>query len=203
MWKTLLAGTTALVVASGTLAVAQTAPRTETPGAQQTTQPNAQDANQAANAALDARLARIKARLRLTSEQETHWPAVDAAIRDVVKERATRINERRAARETAGAPRPDLIERMRLRADAMTTRAAEIKKLADASDPLYKSLTDRQKRQLVAMVRNAGAFASQGWRGEGRRGEEGRFHRWQRFSHHNGRGHQGYPGYGYPDRYVR
>jgi zinc resistance-associated protein len=195
MWKTLLAGTTALVIASGTLAIAQTAPRTETPSGQQTTQ----NTNQTTNAALDARLARIKARLRLTPEQETNWPAVEAAIRDIAKERATRIGERRAARETTGAPRPNVIERMRQRADALTTRGADLKKLADASEPLYKSLTDSQKRRLVAMLRNAGPSAERGWRAEGRRfGEGGRFDHRQWFGHRSDHGY-----YGYPDRYIR
>jgi zinc resistance-associated protein len=199
MWKTLLAGTTALVIASGTLAMAQTAPRTEAPSGQQTAQPPAQNTNQATNAALDARLARIKARLRLTSEQETHWPAVEAAIRDIAKERATRISERRAARETTGAPRPDVIERMRRRADALTTRGAGLKNLADASKPLYDSLTDRQRRRLVAMLRNAGPSAEWGWRANGRRfGEGGRFDHRQWFGHRSDRGY-----HGYPDRYVR
>jgi hypothetical protein len=88
-----------------------------------------------------------------------------------------------------------VIERMRLRADAMTTRAADLKKLADASEPLYKSLTDNQKRRLVGMMRNASAFAQQDGRrfGDGRRGDRG-----PRFSHHNDRGR-----YGDRDRYVR
>jgi zinc resistance-associated protein len=192
MWKTLLAGTTALVIASGTLAMAQQP-------AQQPAQSTNQNTNQATNAALDARLARIKARLRLTSEQDANWPAVESAIRDIVKERTTRISQRRAVRETIGAARPDVIERLRLRADAMTTRAADLKKLADASEPLYKSLTDGQKRRLVAMLRNARAFAQQGWRADGRRfGDGRRFDDGQRFSHHSDRAR-----HGYPDRYVR
>lgn len=193
MWKTLLAGTTAIVIAGGTLAIAQTAP-----SGQQSAQPTTQSTNRA-SAALDARMARIKASLRLTPEQEAHWPAVESAIRDMVKERTTRISERRAARETTGAPRPDVIERLRQRADALTTRGADLKKLADASEPLYKSLSDNQKRRLVAMLRNAGPSGERGWRGEERRfGEGGRFHRGQRFSHHGERGY-----YGYPDRYMR
>jgi zinc resistance-associated protein len=193
MWKTLLAGTTAIVIASGTLAIAQTAPPSG-----QTTQPTTQNTNRG-SAALDARMARIKSRLRLTPEQEANWPAVETAIRDIVKERTTRISERRAARETTGAPRRDLIERMRQRADALTTRGADLKKLADASEPLYKSLSDNQKRRLVAMLRNARSSAERGWRGEERRfGEGGGFHRGPRFSHHGDRGY-----YGYPDRYMR
>jgi zinc resistance-associated protein len=204
MWKTLLAGTTAIVIASGTHAIAQTAPGTAAPSGQQTAQPSNQNTNRA-SAALDARMARIKARLRLTPEQEANWPAVEAAIRDIVKERATRISERRAARETTGAPRPDVIERMRQRADALTTRGADLKKLADASEPLYKSLSDNQKRRLVAMLRNAGPSGERGWRGEERRfgdgrrfGEGGRFDQRQWFGHRSDRGY-----YGYPDRYVR
>jgi len=41
-------------------------------------------------------------------------------------------------------------------ADAMTQRAANLKKLADASEPLYKSLDDAQKRRFAALIRMGG-----------------------------------------------
>jgi hypothetical protein len=34
----------------------------------------------------------------------------------------------------------------------MTESAASLRKLADASEPLYKSLDDAQKRRLVALL---------------------------------------------------
>jgi zinc resistance-associated protein len=177
MLKTVLAGTTALVIAGGSLAIAQSSPRADTSRGQ----PSAANIS----AMVDARVARIKARLRLTAEQEKYWPAVEAAIRDLAKERATRINERRTSRE-AGA-QPDAIERMRRGADAMTTRAASLKKLADATEPLFKSLDDSQKQQLARLLRAPGRFAMGERHAAGPRFSDGRrFGDGQRFGH---RGH--------------
>ncbi len=46
----------------------------------------------------DARIAGLKAGLKLTAEQEKNWPAVETAIRDLAKERADRMAARREAR---------------------------------------------------------------------------------------------------------
>ena len=53
-------------------------------------------------------------------------------------------------------PRPDAIARLRQGADAMTTRAASLKKLADAAEPLYKSLDDGQKHRFAMLLRMGG-----------------------------------------------
>ncbi len=47
----------------------------------------------------------------------------------------------------------DAIARLRARADAMTQRAADLKKLADAAEPLYRTLSDDQKHRLHILVR--------------------------------------------------
>ena len=102
----------------------------------------------------DARIAGLKAGLKLTAEQEKHWPAVETAIRDLAKERADRMKDRPDRREARrgddNAQRRRRMRSTRLRqgADAMTTRAASLKKLADAAEPLYKSLDDGQKRRF-------------------------------------------------------
>ena len=96
----------------------------------------------------------LKAGLKLTAEQEKNWPAVETALRDLAKQRAERSNamaQRREARrgnDSAAQPAPDAIARMREGADAMTQRAANLKKLADASEPLYKSLDDGTEAPL-------------------------------------------------------
>ena len=73
----------------------------------------------------------------------------DSSIRDMAKDRYQRRTERRGERRAA-----DPIERLRSRADAMTQTAADLKKLADAADPLYKSLNDDQKHRLRYLVRS-------------------------------------------------
>jgi hypothetical protein len=121
----------------------------------------------------DARIAALKAGLKLTAEQEKNWPAVEAALRDLAKQRAERANamaQRHEARrgqersqersqDSASAAQPapaDAIARMREGADRMTERAANLKKLADASEPLYKSLDDAQKHRFSALIRMGG-----------------------------------------------
>ena len=160
MMKKVLAGTIALTLAGAGLALAQqTSPR-EMRGSRLSTEDVA--------AFADARIAGLKAGLKLTAEQEKNWPAVEAAIRDLAKDRADRMKERadrmatRREARRGGAdnaqqpPGPDALARLRQGADAMTARAAGLKKLADAAEPLYKSLDDGQKRRFGMLLRMGG-----------------------------------------------
>jgi zinc resistance-associated protein len=151
MWQALVAGTTALAIAGSSVALAQQAapqqPQRPQVGAEgrQHWRPSEQDVN----ALIDARIAAIKAGLKLTPDQEKNWPAVEQAIRDLAKDRYQRRTERQG-RQGRGDP----IERLRNRADAMTQTAADLKKLADAADPLYQSLNEDQKHRLFFLVRS-------------------------------------------------
>ena len=124
MWKTVLAGTTALAIVGGTLAYAQQG-QADSNG-RSGWRPSAEDVA----AFGDARIAALHAGLKLTAEQEKNWPAVESALRDLAKQRS----ERFAARASADRPK-DPIERLNLRADVMGQRAAALKKLADAAGP--------------------------------------------------------------------
>ena len=167
MWKTVLAGSTALAIAGATLAYAQQGPagRDFTPH----WRPSAQDIS----AFGDARIAALHAGLKLTAEQEKNWPAVESALRDLTKQRS----ERFAARASADRPK-DPVERLALRADVMTQRGAALKKLADAAGPLYKSLDEAQKHRFIVLARLGarhfgGARGGQGQRGWMHRGPGG------------------------------
>ena len=145
--KTLLAGTTALAIAGTTFAYAQG------PGGGRGHE-RGQHARMSAEdiaAFGDARIAAIRAGLKLTPEQEKNWPAVEAALRDMAKQRS----ERFAARASADKP-ADPIERLSARADAMTQQGATLKKLADAAGPLYKTLDDGQKKRLMVLAKLGG-----------------------------------------------
>src|ERR1039457_7478801 len=106
MWKTVLAGSTALAIAGATLAYAQQGPsgRDIAPH----WQPSAEDIS----AFGDARIAALHAGLKLTAEQEKNWPAMESALRDLAKQRS----ERFAARASADLP-TDPVERLGVRAD--------------------------------------------------------------------------------------
>ncbi|MDO8877980.1 MAG: Spy/CpxP family protein refolding chaperone [Pseudolabrys sp.] len=143
--KTLLAGTTALAIAGTTFAYAQG------PGRGHERGPHARMSAEDITAYGDARIAAIRAGLKLTPEQEKNWPAVEAALRDMAKQRS----ERFAARASADKP-SDPIERLSARADAMTQQGATLKKLADAAGPLYKTLDDGQKSRLMVLAKLGG-----------------------------------------------
>jgi zinc resistance-associated protein len=154
--KTIAAATIALTVAGAGLALAQQTPSRDTA--------RWQPSNEDIAAFTDARIAGLKAGLKLTAEQEKNWPAVETAIRDLakqrtenMKQRAERRDARRDARSGGDAARQsDTIARLRRGADALTTRAAGLKKLADASEPLYQSLDESQKHRFGMMLRIGG-----------------------------------------------
>ena len=161
MKKAIVAGAIALTLAGAGFALAQ---QSAAPREGRGFRSSAEDVA----AFTDARVAGLKAGLKLTAEQEKNWPAVEAAIRDLAKQRADRMKERAdrmAARREARRggdnaqqqrPRPDAIGGLRQGADAMTTRATALKTLADASEPLYKSLDDSQKSRFGALLRMGG-----------------------------------------------
>src|SRR6185503_9701649 len=90
----------------------------------------------------DARIAAVHAGLKLTADQEKLWPPVESAVRDLGKIRIDRANARMKADQSQDQPQDDPVARLRDRADTMAATAAAMKKIADAADPLYKSLDD-------------------------------------------------------------
>lgn len=167
MWKTVLAGTTVLAIAGASLAYAEQGPKAGDHA--QRWRPSAADIS----AFADARIAALHAGLKLTPEQEKNWPGVESALRDLARQRS----ERFAARASANRP-ADPIERLSLRAKVMQERGAALKKLADASGPLYQSLDEAQKHRFTVLARlNGRQFgrwrARHAWHGW-RRGPAGR-----------------------------
>ncbi|QPF83153.1 Spy/CpxP family protein refolding chaperone [Bradyrhizobium genosp. L] len=181
MKKVLLAGVAALAIAGSTAVYAQ-----HRPWFHGQMRMNPEDRA----AFLDARIAAVHAGLKLTADQEKLWPPVEAAVRDFAKQRLDRANARMAA-EKADADKPDAdkaqqpdnpVARLRERADNMAATAASLKKIADAADPLYKTLDDNQKRRLTMLTHMAGGrFGGD----EERRGHERGMDRWE----HGGRDH--------------
>jgi len=117
----------------------------------------------------DARIAAVHAGLKLSADQEKLWPPVEAAVREFAKLRIDRANARMGAGPgDAGQAPSDPVARLRERADAMATSAAAMKKIADAADPLYKTLDDGQKRRLAVLTHMDHRFGGgEGWRHRG------------------------------------
>ena len=129
----------------------------------------------------DARIAVLKADLRLSPDQAEHWAGLESALRDIAAKRAkswaashdlqngrsssnvpvapdaaiTEDGQRRDAdsERDARKARPDDIDEMRREADAYTVQAANLRQIADAARPLYDTLDDHQRHRLVQFVR--------------------------------------------------
>jgi LTXXQ motif family protein len=100
----------------------------------------------------DAYIDRIKAELNLTPEQERNWSAFNSAMHYLGHNGAERLNLRiaRAKRD----PPDDIVEQMRNEAQFLVDRAADQRAVADAAEPLFTSLDDKQKALFIEeMVR--------------------------------------------------
>src|SRR3984893_17552010 len=118
----------------------------------------------------DARIAAVHAGLKLNADQEKLWPPVESAVRDFAKLRIDRANARMNAKSDDDAQKPDdPVARLRERADNMASSAAAMKKIADAADPLYKTLDDGQKRRLAILTHHMEGRSGEGWRHHGDR----------------------------------
>ena len=145
MLKILAAGTTALFVTAPSFAYAQGASA------------GVEERLSAADVGIltDARINIVKTALQLTPDQEKYWPAIEDAIRARAKDRQVRITNA-AARASELRDRGPIealrdrnpVEFMHRRADAMAQRAGDLKRLADAWQPLYQTLNPEQKRRM-------------------------------------------------------
>lgn len=92
----------------------------------------------------EAHIARLRAALNLTAEQQRYWGPVESALRALA---------RTQAREEASA---GLVARMSDRATRMAGTAVQLKRLASAAAPLIKVLDENQKRSAVSFAQGAG-----------------------------------------------
>jgi LTXXQ motif family protein len=114
---------------------------------------------------VDARIAAVHAGLKLNADQEKLWPPVEAAVREFAKLRIDRANARMNSAPNDGDKPDDPVARLRQRADDMGATSAALKKIADAADPLYKTLDEGQKRRLAVLTRHQGLLGGEeGWR---------------------------------------
>jgi hypothetical protein len=146
----------------------------------------------------DARIAQLKADLRLTPDQDKNWGGLQTALHDMAQRRADLMNRMREQRSVqsndqpanttnppATAPAtadnngnrtPDAIADMRRQADLLAAKADDLRKFADASGPLYGSLNDSQKdrfmmfaqRNLLSDNDSGGGYAPDDRRGRHR-----------------------------------
>jgi LTXXQ motif family protein len=103
-------------------------------------------------ASSDANIERIKKELNLTPEQEKHWAGFNSAMHYLGHNGADRLNLRvaRAKRD----PPDDIIEQMRNEAQFLNDRAVDQRNVADAAEPLFTSLDDKQKVVFIQEMVN-------------------------------------------------
>jgi LTXXQ motif family protein len=152
MMKIVVVGATALFLTASSIANAQTS---------QTSSPANPERLNAAdrNTLTDMRIDLVKAALQLTPEQEKYWPAVESAIRQGTDDRKARLAK---VQETVGKRvEQNSVENMRnrdpiaflqRRSEALAQRSADLDKLAEAWQPLYKTLNPEQRKRMGALA---------------------------------------------------
>jgi hypothetical protein len=146
MLKAVVAATAAVTIAGSTVSYAQ---RSERPDDARRWQPTTEDMR----AFQAARLAALRAGLVLTTDQEMHWPAFEQAMRELQQLRLNRVAAIRDARRGDRSQRVDPAERMRQRAGRLSENGAVLKRLAEATEPLYQSLDEAQRRRFAILSR--------------------------------------------------
>jgi hypothetical protein len=158
MKKLLVAGLTTAMLMGGVNIMSASAQTAAAPPAAQPEKTTGPADNQIAND-VDARIADLKAKLRLTTDQEKNWPGLQSELRDngiaqlkISMEEGNRPR-RRDREDKDQADRPNDIALMRSVADSLTAQGASLKKLADAAEPLYANLDDHQRHELFEFLR--------------------------------------------------
>jgi len=120
-------------------------------------------------ALLDAKLAGLKAGLKLTPDQEQLWGPFEAAVRDAAKMRMEHMRammDRMRGAMGEGAERPSPVDHIEAMAAHMSEAASALTKIADTAKPFYASLDDSQKRIFGWLGREL-LMMGQGHRGMG------------------------------------
>jgi hypothetical protein len=107
----------------------------------------------------DMRIDLVKAALHLTPDQEKLWPPVESAIRGRAEDRKARVAK---IQETVGKRvdenrvealrNRDPIAFLQRRSEALAQRSADMDKLAEAWQPLYKTLNPEQRQRMAALA---------------------------------------------------
>jgi LTXXQ motif family protein len=98
---------------------------------------------------LDAKLAGMKAGLKLNPDQEKLWGPFETAVQNAAKARMEDMRQMMGARDEHMSP----IDRLDAMADRLSKAAADVKQVADAAKPLYASLDETQKHEFVTLGR--------------------------------------------------
>jgi hypothetical protein len=135
---------TALLAALPSLAIAQTAPPPSV-------SPSAQGARTEGRDLTEIRIDVVRNALQLSPEQAKYWPAIEEAIRSRAEMRRQRV-ENVAERMESTQPDRNFVQVLQSHAEALTERGASLRRLADAWQPLYPTLSEAQKRRMRVLA---------------------------------------------------
>jgi LTXXQ motif family protein len=100
---------------------------------------------------LDAKLAGMKAELKLKPDQEKLWTPFETAVRDSAKDRMENMQKMMEMRKQNEQASPiDLLDTW---SSDLTQAGANMKKVAEAAKPLYASLDETQKHDFTMLGR--------------------------------------------------
>jgi len=169
----------AMMAGTGTYALAQQNPAPNAPaasqdqGQQQNRRPRMSQDD--FNRLVDARIASIKAGLKLTPDQERLWTPVETAIRTSADQRFSRF-EQRPTREQRQSM--DFMQRLEQRSTRMNEGAQRSAAVTNALRPLWNTFSEDQKRIAPRLMREALNTDGPRWNArDGRRGQGRDHHR--------------------------
>jgi hypothetical protein len=118
------------------------------------------------SAFLDAHIAAVHAGLKLSPDQEKLWAPAEQAFRDGIAKLTAQMEQWHKDGKT-----DDALARLRRHAEGMALHADVMRKVADAAQPLYNSLSPEQKKRLprllnahTMMMGQAGHWMHQRWK---------------------------------------
>ena len=175
----------AMMAGTGTYALAQQNPAPNAPaasqdqGQQQNRRPRMSQDD--FNRLVEARIASIKAGLKLTPDQERLWSPVETAIRTSAEQRFSRFQQRPSREQRQSM---DFMQRLEQRSTMMNEGAQRSAAVTTALRPLWNTFSEDQKRIAPRLMREALNVDGPRWNArEGRRGRD----------HHRMGMHQGGP----------
>jgi hypothetical protein len=127
-------------------APAVSSPRIEASDPRRAPVPAARDsrAHAAADAVItESHIARLRATLKLTPSQQSHWAPVEAALSELARQQANG--------EAAGFK-----QKFTDRGSAIAATATQLRRLKAIAMPLINSLDESQKRNAIGFARNFG-----------------------------------------------
>jgi hypothetical protein len=108
---------------------------------------------------VEARVAALKAGLKLTPAQEKHWDTLEKVLREVIAARSARRNVFQE-KSAEFHQKDEVIEGMKLGGGDLVARGEELLKVADAATPLFESLDAAQKHRFTVLLRSFAATSA-------------------------------------------